>query len=82
MILECWIRIEEEELFDFNLFKKYVIGLSKKRMGELLGRFNFNLPGNFQYNASDIITEGKEMVDSVVEDIQKETTVAWFKMSR
>jgi hypothetical protein len=82
MILECWIRIEEEELFDFNLFKKYVIGLSKKRMGELLGRFNFNLPGNFQYNTSDIISEGKEMVESVVENIQKETTVAWFKMSR
>jgi hypothetical protein len=82
MILECWSRIEEEELFDFQLFKEYVIGLSKKKTGEVLGRFNFNMPGNFQYNASDLISDGKEMVDKVIEQIKSESTVTWFKMSR
>lgn len=82
MILECWCRIEEEELFDFQMFKEYVIGLSKKKMGELLGRFNFNMPGNFQYNAGDIISEGKEMIEKVENQIKEECRVTWFKMSR
>jgi hypothetical protein len=82
MIIECWARIEEEELFDFEMFKKYVIGLSKKKTGELLGRFNFNMPGNFQYNSSDIISDGDKMIDEVKEQIKGETTTAWFKMSR
>jgi len=82
MMLECWCRIEEEELFDFQMFKEYVIGLSKKKMGELLGRFNFNMPGNFQYNAGDIISEGKEMIEKIENKIKEESTVAWFKISR
>ena len=82
MMLECWGRIEEEELFDFYMFKEYVTGLSKKKMGEVLGRFNFNLPGNFQYNAGDMISEGQGMIDKIQEQIKGETTSCWFKMSR
>jgi len=82
LILEIWVRIQEEELFDFEMFKKYCIGLSRMRMGELLGRFNFNMPGNFTYNASDVISGGKEMVDYVETYIKEQSTVAWFKMHR
>jgi hypothetical protein len=82
LMLETYVRIEEEELFDNIYFKNYVIGLSKKRMGEALGRFNFNMPGNFQYNASDITTEGKEMMLEVMEKIKGESQVAWFFMDR
>jgi hypothetical protein len=82
MMLECWGRIEEEELFDFQMFKEYVIGLSKKKMGEVLGRFNFNMPGNFQYNSGDIISDGQSMIDKIEEKVKGESTVAWFKMSR
>jgi len=82
LMLECWVRIQEEELFDFEMFKRYVMGLSRQRMGALIGRFNFNLPGNFTYNASDIISDGKEMVEKVEAYIKEQSTVAWFKMSR
>jgi hypothetical protein len=82
MVLECWCRIQEEELFDFQMFKEYVMGLSKKKMGEVIGRFNFNLPGNFQYNAADIIAEGKEQIEKVETQIKEESKVAWFKKSR
>jgi len=82
LMLEVYARIEEEELFDYVYFKDYVIGMSKKRMGEALGRFNFNMPGNFQYNASDIIAEGKEMIEKVQEKIKGESQVAWFFMDR
>ena len=82
LMLETYVRIEEEELFDNVYFKDYVIGISKKRMGEALGRFNFNMPGNFQYNATDIVAEGKEMMEKTMEKIQSESQVAWFFMDR
>jgi hypothetical protein len=82
VMLECWIRIQEEELFDFEMFKRFVIGTCRSRMGELLGRFNFNMPGNFTYNAGDIISQGKEMVEEVKTYIKEQSTTAWFKMSR
>lgn len=82
MMLEVYSRIEEEEMFDNVYFKQYVIGLCEMRMGQALGRFNFNMPGNFQYNASDMISQGQEKMTKVIEKIQSETNTAWFIMDR
>jgi len=82
MMLECSIRIEEEEIFDHVYFKQYMVGLSQMRLGQAVGRFNFNMPGNFQYNASDMITQGKEKMDAVIEKVKGESQVAWFFMDR
>jgi hypothetical protein len=81
-MLECWVRIQEEELFDFEMFKRYCIGLCKIRMGQQIGQFNFNMPGNFNYNAQDIIAGGQLMVDKVIEEISAQTTVGFFFMSK
>jgi hypothetical protein len=51
-------------------------------MGQALGRFNFNMPGNFQYNAADMISQGKEKMDAVIEKIKGEVNTAWFIMDR
>ena len=82
LMLECWVRIEEEELFDHVYFKQYIIGLSQMRMGQAVGRFNFNMPGNFQYNSADMISQGKEKMDAVIEKVKGESQVAWFIMDR
>ena len=82
LMLEVWVRIEEESLFDNQLFKDYVMAYSQKRMGQLLGRYSFNMPGSFQYNASDIISEATERITKIEEGIQKESKVTWFYMSK
>jgi hypothetical protein len=82
LVFDVYIRIEQEELFDFQLFKDYVIGLSEVRLGEAIGRFNFNMPGNFQYNASDMISQGEKKIEAVKEKIKGETQSGWFFMSR
>ncbi len=40
------------------------------------------MPGNFQYNANDIISQGQAMVDKVVEKIKSETQSGWFFMTK
>lgn len=82
LVFDVYIRIEQEELFDYQLFKDYVIGLSRVRLGEALGRFTFQMPGNFQYNAGDMIAQGEKLVDSVREKIKGQTNSGWFFMSR
>jgi len=82
LILEVYIRIEQEDLFDAQLFKDYVIGLSRVRLGEAIGKFTFTMPGNFQYNASDMISQGEKLIESVKEKIKGETQAGWFIMSR
>lgn len=82
LVFETYVRIEQEDLFDAQIFKDYVIGLSRVRLGEAIGRFNFNMPGNFQYNASDMISQGEKLILSVTEKIKGETQAGWFMMSR
>jgi len=82
LVFDVYVRIQPEELFDFHLFKDYVIGLSRVRFGEAVGRFNFQMPGNFSYNADSMISQGQAMVDKVVEKIKGETQSGWFFMSR
>jgi hypothetical protein len=82
LMLECYIRIEPDELFDNEKFKQYVIGYARKRMGEAILQFNFNLPGGFNYNADQIKSSGEEMLKEVVEEIKGQTTNNWFFMSR
>lgn len=82
LMLEVYNRIEEEELFDHVYFKQYVVGICQMRMGQAVGRFNFNMPGNFQYNAADMISQGQAKMDAVIEKIRGESNVAWFIMDR
>ena len=82
MMLEVYVRIEEEELFANVYFKQYLIGLAQIRMGQAVGRFNFNMPGNFQYNAADMISQGTEKMNAVIEKIKGESQVGWFIMDR
>jgi len=78
LILECYTKIEQENLFDDQLFKKYIIGLSKVRLAEVLGRVNMPLPGGFNYQADAIKTQGETGMKEVTEYIAKQTTTAWF----
>jgi hypothetical protein len=82
LMLEVYSRIEEEEMFDNVYFKEYVIGLCQMRQGEIVGRYNFNMPGNFQYNAADMIAQGEKRMEAVLEKIKGETNVCWFIMDR
>ncbi|MFA5586548.1 MAG: hypothetical protein WDA02_08400 [Saccharofermentanales bacterium] len=82
-MLEVYIRIQQEEIFANHLFKKYVKSLSKIRLGEALGRLSFSMPGNFQYNAADLISQGQSELEKVIEQIVGESpNNSFFIMSK
>jgi hypothetical protein len=70
LILECYVNIPQENLFADPYFIKYVTGWAKQQQGNLLGRYDFNLPGSVKINTADMIAQGKEEMKEVEEEIK------------
>jgi hypothetical protein len=80
VIMEAYANIPAENLFKDDLFYKYVIGNSKVMLGNLVGRYDFTLPGGVKIQATDLISQGKEEITQVEEEIKGQSDAAWFVM--
>lgn len=80
LILEAYANIPEENLYTDPYFLKYVTGWAKMQTGNLLGRYDFSLPGGIKFNSADLVSQGKEEMEKVETDIANMSTSAWFHM--
>ncbi len=80
LILDCYANIPDENLYTDHYFIKYVTGWAKMQMGNLTGRYTYNLPGGVTYNSSDLVSQGKEEMDDVIEDIKGMSNSSFFLM--
>ena len=78
LIVEAYANVDKEALYADPLFIRYLIGYSKKQLGAMMSRYNFNLPGGVQYNADSLITEGNEEVNKVEEEIKGQSNSAFM----
>ena len=70
VVLEAYANIPRENLFKDDLFYKYCVGYSKIMLGNMVGRYTFTLPGGVTMNATDLISQGKEEVKEVEEEVK------------
>lgn len=80
VIMEAYANIPQENLFKDDLFFKYVTGYCKQQLGNLVGRYDYTLPGGVKINAADLVSQGKEEVKEVEEEIKGQSTSSWFYM--
>jgi hypothetical protein len=81
LILECYVNIPQENLFADPYFIKYVTAWAKQQQGNLLGRYDFNLPGSVKINTADMISQGKEEMKEVEEEVKNSNgNSSWFVM--
>ncbi len=80
IVLEAYMRIPAEDMFEYDKYRRYVLGLSKKQLGRMLTRYSFNLPGGVQINGDAILSEGEEDLQKVREEIKAESAPSWFFM--
>ena len=78
VIMEAYANIPAENLFKDDLFYKYVVGQSKVMMGNLVGRYDFQLPGGIKIQAADLISQGKEEITAVEEEIKGQSDSSFF----
>ena len=83
LMLECYIHIEAEELFQSQLFKNFVTATSQIRQGKLLTRYEFSMPGGFKLNGAELITQGQELLDKTIEEVKASSpSTAFFIMAK
>jgi hypothetical protein len=80
LILETYVNIPLENLLTDQYFLKYVTGWAKQQQGRMLGAFTFTLPGGVTYNSSDMVSQGKEEMKEVEDEIKGMSNSAFFIM--
>lgn len=80
LILEGYAKIPLQNLLADELFLRYVIGWAKQQQGNLLGRYDFTYAGGVKYNFQSLITQGKEEMKEVIDEIKGHTNTGFFFM--
>jgi hypothetical protein len=80
LILECYANIENENLFTDQYFMKWTIGRCKVQLANMLGRYDFTLPGSVKINYADLSSQGKEEMKEVEDAINGMSNSSWFLM--
>lgn len=65
-------RVEDEYLYNLEIFQRYVRAKAKIRTQEMLSLLDFNLPGEFKYNYSEMANFAKEEMTKIEETIKGE----------
>lgn len=80
VIAEVYADIPKENLYRDDLFFKFVVGYAKQQLGNLVGRYDFTLPGSVKINAADLISQGQSEVKEVEEEVKGQSNSSWFYM--
>ena len=80
VIMEAYANIPAENLYNDDLFFKYCVGYAKQALGNMVGRYDFVLPGGIKIQAADLVSQGKEEVKEVEEEVKGQSTSGWFFM--
>lgn len=78
LILDVYIKVPDEALYTLDLFYNYVLGESYMQLGNILGAFQMELPGNVQIDYSKSFDNGKTMVEEVKEEVKSLNSNSFF----
>jgi len=81
VVLEVYATIPDCDLFQDEIFFRYVAAHAKMQISRVLGTFNYNLPGNIQINYDLIREEGQSELDAIKEEIKEDEGTDYFLTS-
>jgi len=81
VILEVYETIPNCALYSDEIFFRYVSAKVKISLGSKLGVFKFALPGNVEFDYSEIKSMGEEELSTVIEEIKGDEGVDWMMHS-
>ena len=82
VVLQIAKRIPSEDLYDDELFQRYVRAKAKLRLGDLLTTFDYNLPGGIKPNYTNLVTKAENEFNQVVEMMKNENTPDFLFFAR
>lgn len=78
VMVSTYNKIDEQYLFDDNLFIDYVTAQSKIQLSRMLGFFQYNLPGGITINYDMLKSEGTDLLTEIKETIDSQNPPDWF----
>ena len=80
VIIEAYANIPQENLFKDDLFFKFCVGWAKVQLGNMMGMYDWTLPGGVKINHANLITQGQAEIKEVEEEIKGQSNSSWFVM--
>ena len=80
VILDILVKVPDCDLYNDDLFRRYVIAECKIQLGRILGAFAFQLPGNVSVNTEAIANEGSSERDAILQEL-KDMSANWYIMT-
>lgn len=80
MVAEISKKIDEQYLYEDEMFQRYVRAKAKVRLGELLTSFDFNLPGGVRPNYTTFVTKADAEFQAVLDMMKGENTPDWLML--
>ena len=80
VILDVLVRVPDCDLYNDDLFRRYVIADCKIQLRRILGSYNYNMPGNITINVDSIADDGKTEKEQVIQEL-KDMSGAWYIMT-
>jgi hypothetical protein len=81
-VLEVAKKIDLEDLYNDEVFQRYVRAKAKLRLGELLTSFDYNLPGGVKVNYTNLVTRAEAEMTQVMDMMKGENTSDWMFLIR
>ena len=80
VILDVLVRVPDCDLYNDDLFRRYVIADCKLQLHRILGSYNYNMPGNITINVDSIADDGKTEKEQILQEL-KDMSGAWYIMT-
>lgn len=77
VILDVLVRVPDCDLYNDDLFRRYVIADCKVQLSRILGAFNYQMPGNINVNVEAIANEGSTEKENILQEL-KDMSGAWY----
>ena len=77
VILDVLVRVPDCDLYNDDLFRRYVIAECKVQLSRILGAFTYQLPGNVSINVEAIANEGSTEKEQILQEL-KDMSGAWY----
>lgn len=82
MVLQVAKKIDQADLYNDEVFQRYVRAKAKVRLGDLLTTFDYNLPGGVKPNYTNLVTKAENELNSVMEMMKTENTPDFLFFAR
>ena len=77
VILDVLVRVPDCDLYNDDLFRRYVIAECKVQLSRILGAFSYQMPGNVNINVEAIANEGATEKENILQEL-KDMSGAWY----